>query len=487
MKKPDFLSTVVACIALLCSVSGSSARAIKAKTVAIASQPQPIVLKLDGISQLRVISLSWTIYKGKDFSFCNIYRDTCPGFKPGETNIVAQGEKSSDHRFIDDTLEQAALLKVILPGSSFDKVAPLPKTLYYKVVVYNSAGRKTVSNELAVALPAPSTTPPTPSVLALKSVSNSRATVEWTECKDPDVISYQLHRSQQSGFIPSHLTLVGLGSAAKFEAKDKGETKWEDKNLDAQTKYFYKLETFNIDGLSSESNELEVETSAPPQPRSAPAQVVLKLAAPPTFDTISLQWTKSNDPNFDSYELSQLEKPSDAPPKQATVGVFGATDTSWIDEELPEGTTCYYVILVRNKFDQTTASNVVTVTTRQHAPRPVTLKAANDEGYSVIKIKPDGTQTATKVAPQLRVDLSWSGQRTEVSGSYTVYRSSKAHFKPEEASMLIKFGASEAGWDDRTVKSGQTYFYKIVYRANNGQTLTSNEAKVVVPVLVNKK
>jgi hypothetical protein len=87
----------------------------------------------------------------------------------------------------------------------------------------------------------------------LKSVSNSRANLEWTAPGNLNVIGYQLHRSKQSGFVPSHSTLIGGDYDANFEGELGGVKQAEDKELQPQTRYYYKVVTFNIDGLSSES------------------------------------------------------------------------------------------------------------------------------------------------------------------------------------------------------------------------------------------
>ncbi len=447
-------------------VLNSNLVAVKTTPLPIPPKIQPVALKLDGISPLRVVSLLWTPYKGKDFSHYNIYRSYFPHFVPDDDKTLwdQQGD-AAKARTTDIGIMLGASLNVSLPENYPGTTAQFPKIYYYKVVVFLLDGRKGVSNELKVVLPTPSTKPPTPSLLSLKSVFNKRATLEWTECKEPDAIAYQLHRSLKSGFIPSRSTLVN--GVIDPESK----TKWEDKDLKAQTKYFYKVVTLNVDSLSFESNELAIETSAPPAPELAPAPVVLQLAAPPTFDSVPLQWTKSNDPNFDAYEIHLLDKPTDEiSPDNISQLLSDVNETHFVDGALTEGKLCYYVVVVRNKFDQTAVSNVIETTTRQHQMRPIVLTA--QAGYSnMLTLKwsgqyPDGTGTH----PVYHLD----------AGTYMIYRGSKPGFLLTKKSLLIdSLDGNATEWTDQTVESGKTYFYKIVYVANNGQTLASNEAKVV--------
>ena len=460
--------------------------AVKTKPFKGVTKPQPTILKLNEVSPLRVISMSWTPYKGKDFLSYRIYRSMISGFNPNNDDLLDENKQASQTRWGDIGIMVRASLKMVAP-QEYGGDTPFPKKLYYKIGVYKTDYTETFSNQIAVTLPAPSRKFPTPSVLALMTASNSRATLEWTTPNNLNVIGYQLHRSNQSGFAPEYSTIVGGDYDANIEGKSGGSKKTEDKGLQPQTKYFYKVVTFNIDGLSSQSNEIVVETLAPPSLQTAPKPVALKLVSPPTYDSIALQWTKSDDPNFYSYDLCLLENSTDTPEMNVSQGASDINDTSFDYDFLSEGTTYYYVVVVRNKFDQTTVSNVVKATTRQRPPRSVKLTAHADAGHSVIQVQPNGTQTSTKIAPQLRVDLSWTGQISDDAGSYIIYRGEEPQFATTKKSLLISFGASAAGWDDRTVKPGQTYFYKIVYVANNGQNLTSNEAKVLVPAIKTKR
>ena len=126
-----------------------------------------------------------------------------------------------------------------------------PSTRYfYKVVVADKAGlRSSASNEAN----AVTQTPSQPVVLNPASdVTQTAATLSWSQNTDDDFESYGLYRSTRPG--------VDFGSELVATLTDPTETFFTDTGLSPNTTYFYKVFVFDKAGLSSGSNEVAVLT-----------------------------------------------------------------------------------------------------------------------------------------------------------------------------------------------------------------------------------
>ncbi len=181
----------------------------------------------------------WTQCPDDDFASYAIYRSDSPEIAsdPGNADTSVVFTSVSETSWIDDN---------ILEGS----------TLYYVLRTVNTHDLDSWSNEESLSIP--SSDPPTPSTLSATytgDMSWAQVTLEWTVCPDPDFYSYVLYRSVIPGIEndPSSASVAGV-------VEEIGDVIFEDNDVIGSTTYYYAVETWNEDQLSSWSNEFSITT-----------------------------------------------------------------------------------------------------------------------------------------------------------------------------------------------------------------------------------
>src|SRR5574341_262026 len=177
--------------------------------------------------------------------------------------------------------------------------------------------------------------------------SYSSITLNWSASSETDFASYRIYRSTSAG--------VNLNSTLVANLTAKSTTTYTDTALSEATWYHYRVFVFDVNNLSSGSNEDSARTN----PNTPPAAVV--LAAPAKVDStrLKLVWTQNSDSDFASYRIFRSTSANVDTLDVLVTIINQAGTTTFTDENLTTGQTYYYRLFVYDSKGLSTGSNEV--------------------------------------------------------------------------------------------------------------------------------
>ncbi len=206
-----------------------------------------------------------------------------------------------------------------------------------------------------------------------------------------------------------------------------------------------------------------VEPAPQPAPPAPTAVLALNASLTEYPGKVVLTWSAFNGDGFAYYKLVRTTD-GDAtwPPAGADemVGAFGSPGETWAKDRPPCGTTVYYrVFAVRHGeygYSVLAPSNQVSASVACPPPPPPTAAIGLEAGVV-----------------EGQVHLSWGACAGEHFNAYKIVRSqtNPAPMYPEgEGTQLIAAigDAWQTTFVDADVASGQTWFYRVLARADNG-------------------
>jgi predicted phage tail protein len=366
------------------------------------------------------IDLAWTASAGVVDGY-HIERSTTPGSGFSPVDTVAGGATV----FQDTGLESGT-------------------TYYYRVRARNVSGFSSYSVEASATTPGvPPPVPGAPSDLSAVAVDTSTIDLNWTASAGV-VDGYHIERSLTpgSGFAPVD-TVAG------------GATAFQDTDLEGGTTYHYRVRARNESGFSNYSAEASATTPVPPPPVPG-APTDLSAAAVDT-STIDLSWTASAGV-VDGYYIERSLAPGSG---FAPVDTVAGGVTVFQDTDLESGTTYYYRVRGRNISGFSDYSAEASATTP--VPPPPVPGAPTD-------LSAVATDTST-------IDLSWTASGGVVDG-YHIERSLTS------GSGFVAVDTVAGGvtvFQDTSLESGTTYYYRVRGRNVSGFSSYSVEASATTP------
>lgn len=285
--------------------------------------PPPSELYVDSISN--IVMLSWTKNTAPDFARYDLYRSQSES-ESSLGIIIHSATDITETEFIDSS---------VLEGNKY----------YYTVLVLDLDGFNSKSNREPAVIP---NFPPSASILN-GYYEGGYVYLNWTQNSDSDFARYELYRSQSKDSRGDVIHSTTINS----------ETEFIDKMVSEGNTYFYTLVVFDASGLSTPSAimitiDLPVNPPTPPTLRG-------------TLDScmVYLSWTENPDSNFDRYELYRYTSKN----KLATkiFSTFFVAETKFTDSDkslcsfLLEGGTLYYTLVVFNKDELSSNSDVVSI------------------------------------------------------------------------------------------------------------------------------
>ena len=196
----------------------------------------------------------------------------------------------------------------------------------------------------------------TPIPLSRRSIALS-----WSRNNDADFDRYKLYRSYVPGVASStHRRLLA-------EVVDPGQTDYTDSGLEPDSTYYYAVYALDAIGLSAISNEVAGTTLAnePPDP------VVVYAPWAPDSTSLVLSWSRSEEDDFQEYEVIGWEQHPPSPPDTAHKRVLArlttASETFYTHSSLLNTVVYWYEVAVVDSFGARALSNSVS-----GSPRPAT-------------------------------------------------------------------------------------------------------------------
>ncbi|MGH7491958.1 MAG: hypothetical protein ACREOO_06145 [bacterium] len=187
-------------------------------TAVVLSAPQP------GSDPARQVLLSWSRNTDDDFNGYRVLRATSLP--------------------IDSTAAPLTFITNDNNTSYIDNTATPNTQYYYRIVVFDQAGKSSGSN-IALFATSPDT-PPRPVTLSSPlAVDTRQLRLTWTQNTEADFASYRVYRSKTPGVTEDQPPVVIIN--------DPEETTFDDVGLEDMTTYYYRVFVYDLGGLSSPS------------------------------------------------------------------------------------------------------------------------------------------------------------------------------------------------------------------------------------------
>jgi fibronectin type 3 domain-containing protein len=322
---------------------GNVAQFLEAATqITIQKPPDAVTMALPTPigAQQNGLRLSWTASRDtSDFVSYTIYRSQTPNFDP----------------FSIAPLDNITVMQV----TSYNDVNLLPGvTYYYRIVVFDNAGLKSVPSNEVSGRTSPNL-PPTAVVLNTPvpvDDGTSKVQLSWSRSLDTDFANYRVYRASDAKVDSLDILLTSI--------TNQNTTLYVDTGLKAAAKYFYRVYVYDQAGKAAGSNIVDITTATnlPPSP--------VTLAIPAAVDTVSLRlsWSQNLDTDFASYRLFRTtpDGPAIDPVKQQPIAIINvnSANTTYTDTGLRPKTRYRYQVFVYDLGGLSKGSNTVEGVTR---------------------------------------------------------------------------------------------------------------------------
>lgn len=284
-------------------------------------------------------------------------------------------------------------------------------------------------------------------VVAANIISPTAVKINWQPNKESDFSHYQLFRSESPGADQSGETIAEINS--------RDQVAFLDENLKEGNTYYYRLFTFDKGGLNAAGKEVAVKMEG----KQITGTINLEARSNEWF-VVALNWTPYNEQDFDSYKIYRSNSPGVTMASQLVKSIFDPFKTQFEDSDVKDNTTYYYKVFVYNKDGANKPSNEIQITTSANTPpKQVTLA------------RPLNIDNST-------IELSWSPSNDLDFSMYRIYRSEKSPVSTTSPPIWINSNKQLNTYKDTGLKSGKTYYYKVVVYDKGGLFAESNEVSI---------
>jgi hypothetical protein len=186
------------------------------------------------------------------------------------------------------------------------------------------------------------------------------------------------------------------------------------------------------------------DSGPPPTPPAAPTAL---SAAAVACDRIDLAWTD----NADNETSFKIERSTDGV-NFSQIGTVGADVTAYSDTTVAESTTYWYRVRASNSAGDSAYSNTASATTPACPSNPPAAPS----------------NLNAKVKGKSKITLSWNDNSNNETG-FRIYRGGS----PTTLTLLTTVGANVILFDDTTVQSKTTYYYKVCAYNGDGESCSA--------------
>ena len=229
-----------------------------------------------------------------------------------------------------------------------------PRTRYaYRVEAVNAQGSSPSSGGVNAETPAEPTPPAQPTGLTASAVSHDSVTLAWDDPEDDTITGYRILRRSRDGDEYGD----GQGPAGfSVIAQDTGSaaTSYTDTSVSPHTRYVYRVQAVNDNGVSERSSYVNVETPEEPEDSSTPAQPT-GLVTAASESQVLLRWDDPEDDSITGYRVLRRSRDGDEygdalGPAGFTVIAedTGSAATSYTDGTVEAGTRYAYRVRAIN-------------------------------------------------------------------------------------------------------------------------------------------
>ena len=305
---------------------------------------------------------------------------------------------------------------------------------FYRLRAFNNEGSSNYSNI------ADGVTPPkAPGSLTATPVSTKRVALTWKDRSDTED-GFELERRLAT--VEAFTRIAKLGPNVQT---------FSDSGLTQNTKYFYRVRTFNASGESEYAAAVSVTTL--PTPPLAPTQLT---ASAMSSSQINLTWQDKSD-NETGFKIERASLIS--PLVFVEIAKTGANLVNFVETGLMPNTTYIYRVRAYNLGGESPFSNearATTLPTRPLAPSSLTATTLSNT----------------------RINLTWQDNATN-EDSFKIERGSinAAPGVPVVYKRIATLGAEAKEFLDRGLAANTEYSYRVRASNRGGHSDYSNEAR----------
>ena len=247
-------------------------------------------------------------------------------------------------------------------------------TYYFRVRAYNTGGNSPYSGVASATTS--DVVPGAPSALAATAVSGSQINLTWTQGAGNED-GFKIERGTSASGPWTQIATVGINA-----------TSYSNAGLLGNTRYYYRVRSYNTAGNSAYSNTAN-DITAPPAPSGL-------AATAPAYHTVNLTWTD----NASSEAGFKIERGTAAAGPFSQIGTNAASDNTYTDTGRAALTTYYYRVRSYNGNGNSAYSSVASVTTPNAPPVLAAIgnkivTEANVLSFTATATDPNQTVTTT--------------------------------------------------------------------------------------------
>jgi len=276
----------------------------------------------------------------------------------------------------------------------------------------------------------------------------------WSKNEDDDFESYRIYRAQAPTDVDSTSFVVDI-------IYNQNTTNYENTGLKEDTEYNYQIYVFDRSGNMAGSNKEKGKTNVNEPP--IPVTLLTPSATGGSTTSLDLTWSKNADEDFASYRIYRSESPQPVDSTSFLVEIIANQNvTSYKDTNLKENTSYNYRVYVFDEGGKSSGSNTAIGTTNaDEPPIPVTLLQPTPIGNSSTSLY-----------------LSWSKNADEDFASYRIFRT-EAPQKVDSTSFMVDILTNQnvTTYEDKNLKQGTEYNYRVYVYDKAGKSTGSNTAK----------
>jgi len=388
--------------------------------------PAAVTLNTPAAISSSRIALEWSQSADLDFAAYRIYRNES-GTVSEEDDLIATITDVNAIYYDDTGLREN-------------------RNYYYRVYAVDEGGLTARSNEVNART---LNNAPTPVTLSEPTdISTSRIALEWSQSQDDDFASYKLYRNETGAVTEDDLLVA--------EITNIHTNYYDDTGLEENTTYYYRVYTTDISGLTARGNEVRARTLA-----DEPSPVTLSQPTAISTSRIALDWTESEEEDFESYKIYRNETGAVSESDLLVTTIADINRTYYDDTGLRENTTYYYRVYTTDEGGLTTRSNEVEATTKNEAPPAVTLHAAT-------------------AVDSMAATLSWAESEAHDFAFYRLYRDVISTVTTSSTLVVEMDDEEFTSFRDEDLEPGTLYYYRVfvVDDADDAKATGSNTVSV---------
>jgi len=365
-----------------------------------------------------------------------------------DSSVALIWSKSPDDDFakyilrVDTSQNQSGIWQniIVIPDINDTTYTPILEdnwTYRFEVVTEDIYGNVAISNIIsATTLNA---SPRVVNISQIDRIQNASIRLSWQANDNYDFYSYNIYSSDDST-VDTTDTMI-----ASIPLRITTDTAYTPP--DSTQEYWFRVFVEDNSGLLTGGNTLS---------RSARPSAVSVVDTVATDSSITVTWSKSDDPDFSSYEI-YIDTVSDFQGNPQSDFILNISDTSYTIFGLNENSDYYFRIRVYDINGYYAESSVLEYGTANLPPAPTTL-------------------TAQKIN-QNTIMLNWVNQNIRDFDRYEIYRSidSLSVFSNLIASI---YDQDSIGFYESNVDSGIVYYYAVRTVDDGGAYSTSNISRI---------